>query len=178
MEVELEEVESGSLGPEVLESEIEESIKQMKDRKAVDIDDIPGEMLKRLSGTARSELICFCKEMYEKGQWPEDFTKVIIVTLPKKMNTMECKEHRTWSLTTHASKIMLKVLTREVESKANHFIGKTQFGFRRGCGTRDAIATLRILYKRCLKHDETVFVCFVDYEKAFDRVNWTKLMEI
>ena len=44
MEVELEEeVESGSLGPEVLESEIEESIKQMKDRKAVGVDDIPRE---------------------------------------------------------------------------------------------------------------------------------------
>ena len=115
MEVELEEVESGSLGPEVLESEIEESIKQMKDRKAVEIDDIQGEMLKRLSGTARSEVICFCKEMYEKGQWPEDFTKGIVVTLPKKTNTMKCKEHRTLSLITHAS--------------------KTQFGFSRGCGT-------------------------------------------
>ena len=178
MEVELEEVENGSLGPEVLENEIEESIKQMKDRKAVGVDDIPGELLNRLSGTARSELICFCKKMYKKGQWPEDFTKAIIVTLPKKTNTMECKEHLTLSLITHASKIMLKVLTRRVESKANHFIGKTQFGFRRGCGTRDAIVTLRMLYERCLEHDQTVFVCFVDYEKAFDRVNWTKLMEI
>ena len=49
MEVELEEVESGSLGPEVLESEIEKSIKQMKDRKAVSVDDIPEEMSKALT---------------------------------------------------------------------------------------------------------------------------------
>ena len=65
-----------------------------------------------------------------------------------------------------------------MESKANHFIGKSQFGFRRGSVTRELIATLRMLYERCLEHDQAVFVCFVDYEKTFHRVHWTKLMEI
>ena len=42
------------------------------------------------------------------------------------------------SLIPHASKIMLSAL------KANNFLGKTQFGFKRGHGTKEAIATLRI----------------------------------
>ena len=42
----------------------------------------------------------------------------------------------------------------------------------------DAIATLRVLTEKLLEHGKDLFVCFVDYEKAFDRVNWIKLMEI
>ena len=29
-----------------------------------------------------------------------------------------------------------------------------------------------------MEHGQEVFICFVDYEKAFDRVNWIKMMEI
>ena len=59
-----------------------------------------------------------------------------------------------------------------------YFIGKTQFGFRKGCGTREAIAVMRILCERRLEFNEELFICFVDFEKAFDRVEWTKLLEI
>jgi len=37
---------------------------------------------------------------------------------------------------------------------------------------------LRIIAERTLEIDAEVFVCFVDWQKAFDRVNWTKLMQI
>jgi len=29
-----------------------------------------------------------------------------------------------------------------------------------------------------LEYDNKVFVCYVDYEKAFDQVNWVKMLEI
>ena len=44
--------------------------------------------------------------------------------------------------------------------------------------TRDAIAALRALYERNLEYNNKVYVCYVDYEKAFDRVDWTRLMTI
>jgi len=44
--------------------------------------------------------------------------------------------------------------------------------------TRDAIAAMRVLYDRSLEHNNKVCVCYVDYEKAFDRVNWEKLMTV
>jgi len=55
-------------------------------------------------------------------------------------------------------------------------LSEDQFGFRKGRGTRDAIATLRTLGERSLEVGHDVYVCFVDYEKAFDRVDWVKLM--
>ena len=123
------------------------------------------------------ELTELCQEMYEKGVWPEDFTRIVMIPIEKKVYAMECEDHRTISLISHASKIMLKVLTRRIEAKAKDFISRNQFGFRRGCGTRDAIGVMRVVCERSLEHWNDVYVCFVDFEKAFDRVNWVKMME-
>jgi len=45
-------------------------------------------------------------------------------------------------------------------------------------GTRDAVGMLRIISERTLEIDEELSVCFIDWQKAFDRVNWTKLLQI
>ena len=152
------------------------AIIQMKDKKAECVDGIPAELLKGLGNKAMKELINLSKEMYEKGEWSNDFTKAIILALQKKSNAIECTDHCTLSLIPHASKIILKVLTKRLESKAATYISRTQFGFRKGCGTREAIAVIRTLQERCLEHDQDAYVCYVDFEKAFDRVNWKILM--
>jgi hypothetical protein len=45
-----------------------------------------------------------------------------------------------------------------------------QFGFRKGKGTRDAIGMLRIRSARTLDMGEEICICFVDWQKEFDRV--------
>ena len=73
---------------------------------------------------------------------------------------------------------MLKILTCRLESTTESYPGKDQFGFRKGHGTRDVIAALCLLYERKLEYNNKVYVCYIDYEKAFDRIDWTKLMTI
>ena len=68
-----------------------------------------------------------------------------MIPIEKKVNAMECENHRTISLISHASKIMLKELTRRIKAKAKDFISPNQFGFRRVCGTRDAIGVMRVV---------------------------------
>ena len=104
--------------------------------------------------------------------------KYIIIPIEKKKGAKECVEFRTISLVTHASKIVLKMIARRLEWKAEAFLGDDQFGFRKERGTRDAIAALRVLAERSIEHNKKLYVCYVDYEKAFDRVNWVKMMEI
>jgi len=57
-------------------------------------------------------------------------------------------------------------------------LGEDKFGFRRGKGTRDATGMMRIIAERTLEIDEELCIFFIDWKKAFDRVNWTKLMQI
>ena len=42
----------------------------------------------------------------------------------------------------------------------------TMVWFRKGKGTRDAIATLRVLGERSLQRGKDLCICFVDYEKT------------
>jgi hypothetical protein len=36
---------------------------------------------------------------------------------------------------------------------------------------------LRIISERNLEIDDELNICFIDWQKSFDRVNWTKLMQ-
>ena len=54
---------------------------------------------------------------------------------------------------------MLRILTNRIEAKAKDFIGKNKFGFRKGCGTREAIGIVRMLCERSEELDNEVFVC-------------------
>ena len=81
-------------------------------------------------------------------------------------------------LIAHTAKIVAKLLRRKIEKKFEDVLGEEKFGFRRGKGTRDAIGVLRIISEQTLEIDEELCVCFIDWQKAFDRVKWTKLIEI
>ena len=37
---------------------------------------------------------------------------------------------------------------------------------------------MRIIAERTLEIDEELCICFIDWQKAFDSVKWTKLMQI
>src|SRR6218665_2906191 len=98
MEVEEEnEVSLEAQGPSLLESEIRMAIKEMKSKKSTGIDNISAEMIKSLGEKATEELVLLCKHMYNKGEWPDDFSKSIVVPIEKKANATECGDFRTIS---------------------------------------------------------------------------------
>ena len=90
-----------------------------------------------------TELTRICQDIYTTGVWPEDFLQSIIIPIKKKPNATACLDHRTISLLTHASKVMIRILTKRVAmTEVIKGIGDDQFGFRKGLGTRDAIGTV------------------------------------
>jgi hypothetical protein len=101
-----------------------------------------------------------------------------MVALQKKPKARKCTDHRTISLIAHAAKGVGSAIRRRSEKKIEDILGEDPFGFRKGRGTRDAIGMLRIISERTLDIGEEIFVCFIDWQKAFYRIKWTKLMDI
>uniref|UniRef100_A0A914VH02 Reverse transcriptase domain-containing protein n=1 Tax=Plectus sambesii TaxID=2011161 RepID=A0A914VH02_9BILA len=50
-----------------------------------------------------------------------------------------------------------------------------QAGFRKGRGTRDQIANLQWIMEKTREFQKDVYMCFIDYSKAFDCVEHDKL---
>ena len=53
-----------------------------------------------------------------------------------------------------------------------------QAGFRKGRGARDQIANIRWIIEKAREFQKNIYVCFIDYAKAFDYVDHNKLRQI
>jgi len=58
-----------------------------------------------------------------------------------------------------------------------HFI-EEQCGFSKGCSCTDAIFTVQQIMEKRKEHNLPLFLLFIDYEKAYDKVNRDKLWEM
>jgi len=57
-------------------------------------------------------------------------------------------------------------------------MSQEQFGFRNGLGTRDALFSIQILVQRCRDINQKVYLGFIDFEKAVNKVRHERLFEI
>ena len=76
---------------------------------------------------------------------------------------------------------MLKILQARLQQYINWELPDVQAGFRKGRGNRDQIANIK-LSKKAREFQESIYICFVDYAKAFDYVDhsipWNILKEL
>ena len=73
---------------------------------------------------------------------------------------------------------MLKILQDRLQQYVNCELSDVQAGFRKGRGTRDQIANIRWIIKKASQFQKNIYICFIDYAKAFDCVEHNKLWKI
>ena len=101
--------------------------------------------------------------------------KSILISIPKKSSTKECANHWTVALISHASRVMLKIFHARLQHYVNQEFPDVQAGFRKGRGTRDQIANIYWIIKKARESQKNIYLCFIDYAKAFDCVDHNKL---
>ena len=73
---------------------------------------------------------------------------------------------------------MLKMLQARLQQYVNRELPDVQAGFRKGRGTRDQIANIRGIMEKAREYYKNIYFCFIDYAKAFDCVDHSKLWKI
>ena len=104
--------------------------------------------------------------------------KSLFIPIPKKGNAKECSNYCTMALSSHASKVMLKILQARFQQYVNRELPDVQAGFRKGRGTRDQITNICWIIEKAREFQENIYFCFIDYAKAFDCVDHNKLWKI
>ncbi|KAJ4444760.1 hypothetical protein ANN_06557 [Periplaneta americana] len=149
-----------------------------KDKKASGPDNIFNEHLK----SAAPMLIKAWKNLFNecllRGSIPERWRTSRIKTLYKgKCNASDPHAYRGIALECTLLKILTKVVAERITALVDHHIPAEQFGFRKNRSTIQAVECLQENIKESLHHPKgKLYTVFVDYTKAFDTINRTKLI--
>ena len=73
---------------------------------------------------------------------------------------------------------MLKILQATLQQYVDHELPDVQTGFRKGRGTRDQIANIHWIIRKAREFEKNIYFCFIDYTKALDYVDHSKLWKI
>ena len=73
---------------------------------------------------------------------------------------------------------MLKILQASLQQYVNHELQDVQADFRKGRETRNKIANICWIIKKAREFQKNIYFCFIEYSKAFDCVDHTKLWQI
>ena len=60
----------------------------------------------------------------------------------------------------------------------NHELPDVQAGFRKGRRTRDQIANIRLVIGKATECQKNIYICFIDYAKAFYCVDYNNVWRI
>ena len=76
---------------------------------------------------------------------PGDLLKSVFIAKPKKPKANQCELHRTISLMSHATKILLRIFMKRARAQIKPEIANSQCGFVQGKRTRNAIYMMIII---------------------------------
>ena len=124
-----------------------------------------------------------CQQIWKMKQWPQDWQRSVFIPIPKKGNAKECSDYCTKLLISHASYIILKILQARLQQYVNCELSDVKAGFRTGRGTRDLLdlldpTSICWIMKRAAQFQKNFNLCFIDYAKAFDCVDLSKLWKV
>ena len=118
------------------------------------------------------------------GYFPNQWSEGIIFPLYKKNDPSDEQNYRGITLVSCFSKIFTGILNNRISNwaESNNILSDSQFGFRKGRSTTDAVFVLNAIIQKILNEKGRLFCAFVDLKRAFDSVYlnglWFKLHNI
>jgi hypothetical protein len=178
------------LNNEIQEHEVHAALKAVNLGKAAGADKIPAEFFRQAYHEARYVgedgkprivreylLTPYLTKLFHKilarQQYPLEWAVGVVTPVPKpKGDNTSMDNYRAITVGSAISKIFAQVLMTRIDKWAeyNGRRAPTQFGFRSGMGTMEAVFMLRHLVDKSQTLDKSLYTAFIDFKKAYDSV--------
>ena len=142
---------------DILECEVKQALGRISTNKASGGDKIPIELFQILKDDAVKVLHSICQQIRKTQQWPQDWKRSVFIPIPKQGNANECSNYCTIALTSHANKVIFKILQARLQQYVNCELSNVQTGFRKGRGTRDQIANIHWIIKKAREFQKNTY---------------------
>ena len=125
-------------------------------------------------------LFCiFFNKLFSHANQPKLLTLNYLVTIFKKGEVWDLDNYREIAIGSILGKIFALILLKRLETRINeaHPISPNQVGFKKGHRTSDHIFVLNTIVKKFLQVEKRrLYVAFVDFRKAYDKINRNLLL--
>ena len=159
-------------------SEVKDAIKMLKNNKAPGEDQVCAEMLKAEDQELPVILLEILQKIWNSEEIPDDWNTGIIIKLPKKGDLGNCNNWRGITLLSLTSKVFNRIILQRIKAAVDGKLRQEQAGFRAGRSCVDHIFTLRQILEQSQEWNSSLYVIFVDFEKAFDSLHRDSLWKI
>ena len=163
----------------ILYSEVEEAMRTLKRNKSPRSDGITAEMIQAGGEQLIRQIHWLCNKAWNEGTILEEWSKSILVPIPKKGDLSQYANYRTISLINHTGKILLIVLRNRLKHQLEPHLSEEQAEFTKDRSTVHQILTHQLIAEKAKEHGRKIYNCFIDIQKAFDtikhKVMWAAL---
>lgn len=160
------------------ETEVHQIINSLKENCAVAADLISTKILKMYLSVLVPPITYICNLSLSSGIFPSAFKKAVIKPIHKNGDRESINNYRPISILPALSKILERIMNRRLMKflETNQLLSPTQYGFRHGKSTNDAVHELVNTVVNKLDERKKCLAVFLDLAKAFDTVSIPILM--
>ena len=109
---------------------------------------------------------------------PAEWKKGYLIKIPKKGDLSRCEDFRGITLLSVPGKVLNRIILERMKGEVDKTLREEQAGFRQDRSCTDQIATLRIIVEQSIEWNSSLYIIFVDYERAFDSLDRETLWKI
>ena len=107
------------LKPDILECEVKWSLESITTNKDGGGDVIPAELFEILKDDTMKVLHLICQQIWKTQQWLQEWKSSVFIPFAKKGNAKHCSNYHTIAISSHASKVMPKILQARLQQHVN-----------------------------------------------------------
>ncbi|CAJ1057678.1 hypothetical protein Bbelb_159660 [Xyrichtys novacula] len=160
---------------EITRTEIAEAIKSLKNNKTPGPDEVTTELLKHGQEVVVEGLKHLFNRIWHAEEFPANWRRGVIVTLPKKGNLADCNNWRRITLLSIPCKVFCCVLLKCLKDEVDTILREDQAGFREGRSCSERIFTLRNIKEQCQEFQIPLTINYINFKKAFDSIHQESL---
>lgn len=162
---------------QVLPSEVEKAINELKKGKAPGGDKITNELIIEGKSALIKPIQTLFSRMISECKVPDEWLLSKIILLHKKGPRDKIGNYRPITLSPILYKMFAKIIQARIKKVIHENQPEEQAGFRPSYSTFDHLQTINQIIEKSKEYQIELFIAFVDYSKAFDSIQHSSIWE-